>query len=199
MKFFNFHTSNIGQSYPLYNIFISGIISVKEREPLEQIRYYARLLIIFMDEILGHIIIFIIKSLYDKTIKSPETKGKEYSKVANIRGRESGEYLHVQLFGKLLNKITPKELCFIFNTDNYSENDYKIFTQKFLKCNDEKIVKPKILIDLLNKININKISDIPLGIYPSKENIEFSFNIIEENEIICRKIDFEDFDENNLI
>jgi hypothetical protein len=199
VNFFNFHTSNIGQSYPLYNIFISGIISVKEREPLEQIRYYARLLIIFMDEILGHIIIFIIKSLYDKTIKSPETKGKEYSKVANIRGRESGEYLHVQLFGKLLNKITPKELCFIFNTDNYSENDYKIFTQKFLKCNDEKIVKPKILIDLLNKININKISDIPLGIYPSKENIEFSFNIIEENEIICRKIDFEDFDENNLI
>ncbi len=90
-------------------------------------------------------------------------------------------------------------MCFIFNTDNYSENDYKIFTQKFLKCNDEKIVKPKILIDLLNKININKISDIPLGIYPSKENIEFSFNIIEENEIICRKIDFEDFDENNLI
>ena len=199
VKFFNFHTSNIGQSYPLYNIFISGIISVKEREPLEQIRYYARLLIIFMHEILGHVIIFIIKSLYDKTIKSPETKGKEYSKVANIRGRESGEYLHVQLFGKLLNKITPKELCFIFNTDNYSENDYKIFTQKFLKCNDEKIVKPKILIDLLNKININKISDIPLGIYPSKENIEFSFNIIEENEIICRKIDFEDFDENNLI
>ena len=107
--------------------------------------------------------------------------------------------MHVQLFGKLLNKITPKELCFIFNTDNYSENDYKIFTQKFLKCNDEKIVKPKILIDLLNKININKISDIPLGIYPSKENIEFSFNIIEENEIICRKIDFEDFDESNLI
>ena len=46
--------------------------------------------------------------------------------------------MHVQLFGKLLNKITPKELCFIFNTDNYSENDYKIFTQKFLKCNDEK-------------------------------------------------------------
>ena len=85
---------------------------------MEQIRYYARLLIIFMQEILGHILIFLIRTLYDKSIKSPQTKGNSYSITANHRGRESGEYLYVKLFGKLLKSLTLNELCFIFNIEN---------------------------------------------------------------------------------
>ena len=81
VKFFNFQSINLGKSYPLYNIFISGIIPKDETNPLEWIKYYISLLIIYMNEILDHIIIFIIKVLYDKDIKRIE----------------SGEYIHVKL------------------------------------------------------------------------------------------------------
>ena len=198
VKFFNFKCLAYGQSFALYNIFIGGIIRDNEKDPLEQIKYYVRLLIIFMHEILGHILIFLIEILYDKTIESPETKEKKYSKAANSRGRESGEYMHVELFGKLLNKITPKELCFIFDIKNYSENDYKIFTKKFLECENESLVIPDILIELLDNVTINENSEIPLDIYPSKGNIEFSLNIIEGNERICKMVDIHDYNEKDI-
>ena len=201
VKFFNFHCVNLGQSYPLYDIFICGIITRDETDPLEWIKYYLRLLIIYMHEILDHIIIFLIKVLYDKDIKSPETKGDKYSRTANKRGRESGEYLHVKLFGKLLKKLTRNELCFIFDIKNYSDN-YKIFTANFSKCNNKQYETPEILKDLFNNLDLEKFNEIALDIYASKGVDEFTFNILDENERICKIIDIkedEDFIPENLI
>ena len=65
INFFNFYCSNLGQSYPLYSIFISGIIQKNEVEPLEIVKYYIRIYIIILHEILGHILIFLIGSLYN--------------------------------------------------------------------------------------------------------------------------------------
>ena len=81
--------------------------------------------------------IFLIGSLYDKNVQSSPTKSNIYSKTARSRGKESGEYLHVKLFGKLLKKLTINELCFIFNIKNYSEENYKNFTINFSNYNNE--------------------------------------------------------------
>ena len=110
-----------------------------EVEPLEIVKYYyICIYIIILHEILGHILIFLIGSIYDKNAQSPEAKSNIYSKTARSRGKESGEYLQVKLFGKLLKKLTINELCFIFNIKNYSEENYENFTINFLNCNNEK-------------------------------------------------------------
>ena len=70
INFFNFYCTNIGQSYPLYSIFISGIIENEVVKPLEIVRYYTRIYIIILHEILGHILLFLIGSLYDKNVHS---------------------------------------------------------------------------------------------------------------------------------
>ena len=102
INFFNFYYTNIGQSYPLYSIIICGIIENDVIKPLEIVKYYIRIYIIILHEILGHILLFLIGSLYDKNVQSLETKSDIYSKAAKSRGKESGEFLHVKLFGKLL-------------------------------------------------------------------------------------------------
>ena len=50
--------------------------------------------------------LFIIRSLYDKNTHSSETKSNIYYKTVRRRGKESGEYLHVKVFGKLLKRLT---------------------------------------------------------------------------------------------
>ena len=102
----NLYCNNIGQSYPLYCIFISGIIENEVVKPLDIVRYYIRIYIIILHEILGQILLFLIGSLYDKNVQSLETKSDICSKTAKSRGKESGEFLHVKLFGKLLKKLT---------------------------------------------------------------------------------------------
>ena len=197
VKFFNFHCNNLSQSFPLCNIFISGIIPKDETNPLEWIKYYLRLLIIYMHEILDHIIIILIKVLYDKDIKSPETKGDKFSKTANKRGMESGEYLHVKLFGKLLKKLTRNELFFIFDLKNYSD-DYQIFTDNFSKCNDKNYEIPVVLKGLFKNLDIEKFSEITIDIYASKGIDEFTFNVFDENERICKMIDIKEYEDVSL-
>ena len=198
VKFFNFKSTNIGLSYPLYGIFICGINDNNETKPLEWIRYYVRLLIIFMHEILDHIIVFLIRALYDENIKYPEIKGNIFSRTAYKRGRESGEYLHVKLFGKLLKQLTINELCFIFDINNYS-CDHQKFTENFLECNKKKEYKiPEILADLLKNVKMNESDVISLGIYATKGDNQFTFNIIDENENLCKIIDFDIFEEDDL-
>ena len=199
INFFNFYCSNIGQSYQLYSIFISAIIHKNEEDPLEIVKYYIRIYIVILHEILGHILIFLISSLYDKNIKSPETKSDIYSKTAKIRGRESGEYLHVKLFGQHLKKLTINELCFIFNIKNYSEENYENFKKNFSNCNNEKkYAKPDILSDIFKYIKIDEVKEIPLEIYPSKEFNEIEFNILDYNENYCKIIDLIDFQEETI-
>lgn len=197
VKFFNFNNYLfLGQSSPFYNIFISGILSLKENNnnKIDQIKYYTIILVVFLHEILGHILVLIIKVLYDKDIKSPETKGILYSSSSNKRGRESGEFMHVELFGRLLKSLTLKEICFIFNINNYSESNYKIFADNFSKCNEKTQVLeiPDILDDLLRDINLKDFSEISLNIYAYKGNDELTINILDGTTKICNVIDFTD-------
>ena len=141
--------------------------------------------------------IFLISSLYDKNIKSPETKSDIYSKTARSRGKESGEYLHVKLFGKLLKKLTINELCFIFDIKNYSEENYENFTLNFSNCNQKKYEIPDVLSEIVKNIKINDLEEIPIDIYASKEFNEIEFNILDYNENYCGIIDILNFKDNN--
>ena len=193
INFFNFYCSNIGQSYPLYSIFICGIIENDVIKPLEIVKYYIRIYIIILHEILGHILLFLIGSLYDKNVQSPETKSDIYSKTAKSRGKESGEFLHVKLFGKLLKKLTFNELCFIFNLKNYSEENYENYTKNFSTCNNKEYEIPDILSEILKDIKIDDLKEISPNIYASKDFNEIVFNILDYNESYCKIIDILDF------
>ena len=199
INFFNFYCTNIGQSYPLYSIFISGIIENEVVKPLEIVRYYIRIYIIILYEILGHILLFIIGSLYDKTVQSPETKSDIYSKTARRREKESGEYLLVKLFGKLLKRLTINELCFIFNINNYSEENYENFTKYFSNCNNQEYEIPDILSEILKNIIIDDLKEIPIDIYVSKDYNEIEFNILDYNESYCKIIDILDFKDEDIV
>ena len=199
INFFNFYCTNIGQSYPLYSIFISGIIENEVVKPLEIVRYYIRIYIIILYEILGHILLFIIGSLYDKTVQSPETKSDIYSKTARRREKESGEYLLVKLFGKLLKRLTINELCFIFNINNYSEENYENFTKYFSNCNNQEYEIPDILSEILKNIKIDDLEEIPIDIYVSKDYNEIEFNILDYNESYCKIIDILDFKDEDIV
>ena len=198
INFFNFYCTNIGQSYPLYSIFISGIIENEVVKPLEIVRYYVRIYIIILHEILGHILLFLIGSLYDKNVQSPETKSDIYSKTARRRGKESGEYLHVKLFGKLLKRLSINELCFIFNIDNYSEENYEFFTKNFSNCNNQEYEIPDILSEILKDIKIDDLKEISPNIYASKDFNEIVFNILDYNESYCKIIDILDFKDEDI-
>ena len=192
VKFFNFNCTCLGQSFPFYILFINGLMGKKENNNIEYIKYYSRILVTFMHEILGHILIFIIRILFDKNMKSPETKGEIFSKFSNKRGRESGEKMHVKLFGRLLKSLTLKELCFIFNIKNYSFEKYEIFTENFSKCNDKELEIPDILVDLLKEIKLSEFNEIYLNIFASKGIDEFTINVVDGNERICNIFDFEE-------
>ena len=192
VKFFNFNCTCLGQSFPFYILFINGLMGKKENNNIEYIKYYSRILVTFMHEILGHILIFIIRILFDKNMKSPETKGEIFSKFSNKRGRESGEKMHVKLFGRLLKSLTLKELCFIFNIKNYSFEKYEIFTENFSKCNDKELEIPDILVDLLKEIKLSEFNEINLNVFTSKGIDEFTINVVDGNERICNIFDFEE-------
>ena len=50
---------------------------------------------------------------------SPKTNDINYSCYANKRTPESGEYIIVQLFGRKIEKLTLKEIWYIFDLNNY--------------------------------------------------------------------------------
>ena len=192
VQFFNFNTYFYGETYSIFNVFISGIMGIRDNSPKEKISYYLKLLTTFLHELLGHVLVIIQRNLFDPKLSSPETKGALYSYSSNKRGHESGEYLHVKLFGKLLKILKPQEICYIFDVNNYSE-DFSIFKEKFSKCinvNNYKI--PSILEDLLNGINLTDLGDINLGIYLSDKKDEIvSIDIFEDNTITCNIPDFD--------
>ena len=198
INFFNFYCYKINQSYPLYTIFITGIIKNNE-EPLEILKYYIRFYIIILHEILRNILSFIIGSLYDKNIQFPETKTDIYSKTAMSIGKESEEHLHMKLFGKLLNELTINELCFIFNIKNYSEENYEKFKINFSNCNNKKKYEiPDILSDICKNIRIYKLEEVPIEIFASKESGRIEFNILDYDESYCKVIDLIDFQEETI-
>ena len=168
----------------------------KNKNSKEEIRYYTVLLITFLHEILGHVLVILQRNLYDKNIRSPETKNSSFSKGVRKRGYESGEYLHAELFGHLLKNLSIEEICFIFDINNYKEENYLQFQKKFLNCKNNKVKIPDILSGLIKENNSVDFGEINLNIYLSKENDDFSINLLDDNVRICNTLDL--LDENNL-
>ena len=86
VKFFNFNTNFLGETFSIYNVYISGLMKRKDKNSKEEIRYYTVLLITFLHEILGHVLVILQRNLYDKTIRTPETENNSFSKGAKKRG-----------------------------------------------------------------------------------------------------------------
>jgi hypothetical protein len=187
VKFFNFNTSFLGVTFSIYQVFVSGFMKKNQNNYKEEIRYYIAIFVTYLHEILGHVLVILQRNLYDRNIKSPETKGNMYSKSSNKRGYESGEYLHVKLFGKLLKALSLEEVCFLFDIKNYKEKDYLQFQKKFLNCRNKQYSIPDILEDLINhkKINVEKFGEINLNIYLSNEKDNFIINLLDEDTRIC--------------
>ena len=76
-----------------------------------------------MNEIFGHVIIKLKEYLFNESVISPDIKNMKYSANSWKRGRELGQILNVEIFGKLLDIMTINEICFIFNINNSNEND----------------------------------------------------------------------------
>ena len=77
----------------------------------------------FLHEILGHSLVIILRNLYDPSLLSPTTTGKDYSPYANKRMRESGEFIIIKLFGKqiLRGNIEYNEIRYMFTIKNYEQ------------------------------------------------------------------------------
>ena len=155
-----------------------------------KLEFYSVILITFMHEVLGHVLMRIQQHLYDRNIKSPETTDQKYSLYSRTRKRESGEFLHFELFGKLLKALTIKELFFIFNIENYKIS-YKSFREQFSKCNNGNIAKiPEILSDLCSeKLEFEKIKIINLEIYNLFKNPIEKIRLLKRGLSWCKLLD----------
>ena len=162
-------------------------MKTKENNYKEEIRYYIAVLVTYLHEILDHVLVILQHSMFDRNIKSPQTKGNMYSKSPNKRGYESGEYLHVKLFGKLLKTLSLEEVCFVCDIKNYEEKNYLQFQKNFLNCRNKQYAIPDILKDLINpkKINVENFGEIDLHIYLSNEKDNFVINLLDEDTRIC--------------
>ena len=55
----------------------------------------------------------------------------------------------MELFGHLLKNLSLEEICFIFDINNYKEENYLDFKKKFLNCKNNKVNIPAILSGLI--------------------------------------------------
>ena len=198
VKFFNFNASFLGETFSNYKIYISGLMKMNESNEnkknnyKEKITYYIIMLLTFLHEIIDHVLDNLHRNLFDSNINASEAKDIINSKSANKRGYESGEDLHVKLFGKLLKELSLEEVCFILDIKNYQEKSYKQFRKNFSKCRNKKFSVPYILEDLKDIIDIQnteKFGKIYLNIYlPDNEN-NFMIYLLDENTRICNILD----------
>ena len=139
-------------------VYIKGILYYDNfNENLNKLFNLTVNIIINIHEITGHLNLRIQNFLYKKKYTSPKPlKGTQY---AQNRNKESGEYIEEQLFGRVLEILTIKEMLYILDLKNYN-CDFEIFKKKFMRCNDEKIDISNELNIILNlyEINISKIN-----------------------------------------
>lgn len=154
--FYNFDTYFYGETYSFYSIFISAMLNNSGNSNKEKIKYYLIMFLTFLHEILGHTLIIIQRYLFDKTIMSPKTEEAHYSSYAKRRGRESGEYILYQLFGKTLEKFTLGQIYFLFDINSYSLN-YEDFKKKFLEYENYSIKNTIKCPDLIKDISENMV------------------------------------------
>ena len=202
VKFFNFNASFLGETFSNYKIYISGLMKMNESNEnkknnyKEKITYYIIMLLTFLHEIIDHALDNLHRNLFDSNINASEAKDIINSKSANKRGYESGEDLHVKLFGKLLKELSLEEVCFILDIKNYQEKSYKQFRKNFSKCRNKKFSVPYILEDLKDIIDIQnteKFGKIYLNIYlPDNEN-NFMIYLLDENTRICNTLEYKTY------
>ena len=185
--FFNFNTYFYGQTSSFYNVFISSLLDQDGNRNKDKIKFYLIIFITFIHEILGHCFVLIQRFLYDDKIMSPKTTNLNYSYYSNKRTLESGEYIIIQLFGRKIEKLTMKEIWYIFDLENYKLSCEE-FLGNFKKCSSIEYNNtiPDIIKDLFEDEKINEYSTIYIDSYYSKgEHVNNVISLFEENEIIC--------------
>ena len=185
--FFNFDCSFYGETSSL-GIFISGTMDIKNDlkyyKKSEKMKYYIKMLLTILHEILGHEYTVIRRYIFGGYIQSPITKGKNFTNYANIRGREAGEFALVTLFGKRFDILSIEEVCYIFNINNYSKKDVPDFIKGFISSKDEQLLNvPEIIEDIID-INDKNLKIFIISDYSSK-NEEFLINLIDEKPKLC--------------
>ena len=128
-------------------------------------------------EVLGHFNIGYQKYSFgenesDSKYDSPKISKDLSSDYAKTRkDKESGEYIEINLYGRVIADLTLKEALFILNPTNYFKNDYCSFREAFMKCNEKKIDIDEVFSDFLEN---------SLSIKPEKllnaENKKYSLN-----------------------
>ena len=188
ISFYNFDTTFNGQTFSFYKIFVSASLNKKGNSNKEKIKYYLIMFLAFLHEILGHTFIIIQKFLYDQNTLSPKTEGKNYSIYANERGRESGEYIIVQLFGKKIERLSFNEIWYIFNLENYSLN-HKNFTANFKKCQNDYNIDTKIpdlVKEYFEDMESNGFGKIDFDMYYYKGQYnDNNITLFDDIRIIC--------------
>ena len=194
VKFFNFNASFLGETFSIYKIYVSGLMKMNQNNQnnnKEKISYYIIILLTYLHEIIDHVLDIIHCNLFDSNISSSEAKDIMNNKASNKRGYESGEDLHVKLFGKLLKELSLEEVCFILDIKNYQEKSYIQFRKNFSKCRNKKFTIPEILEDLIDNKNTNaeNFGKIYLNIYLPDEKDNFIIYLLDDNTRICNIID----------
>jgi len=187
IQFYNFDGIDfMGETTDL-GIFVSGTMGLKENKMLNnfyKIKFYTKIFETILHEILGHEMIKIQQDLVNKQIQSPETKGEKYSRLANARGKESGEFVLIKLFGGKFKILMLGEICFIFDLSNYAIKNLNTFTEKFSKSSKEVDVNiPEIIKDIV-KDNGKELVIINIVDQNSKR-YGFSINLYDEEEKLC--------------
>ncbi len=187
IQFYNFDGIDfMGETTDL-GIFVSGTMGLKENKMLNnfyKIKFYTKIFETILHEILGHEMIKIQQDLVNKQIQSPETKGEKYSRLANARGKESGEFVLIKLFGEKFKILMLGEICFIFDLSNYAIENLNTFTEKFSKSSKEVDVNiPEIIKDIV-KDNGKELVIINIVDQNSKR-YGFSINLYDEEEKLC--------------
>ena len=187
IEYFNFEGSTLGETNNMLNVKIS-VYNKKYNTLEDELAFYCLILIAYMHEIFDHILLRVQKQLFDEKIQSPQTKDDKYSEAARKREKESGEYFHVKLFGKLITSLTEKEIYFLFEPKNYSEKDYRNFTREFSNCkNKNNLTIPKVLTNLLRGRNqYTKITKIDIEIYRLFRNADKEIQLIKGGKSWCR-------------
>ena len=190
VSFFDFYTNFYGETFAFVTLFISSRMNLKGNSNKEKIKYYIHMFLTFLHEILGHSLVIILRNLYDPSLLSPTTIGKDYSPYANKRMRESGEFIIIKLFGKqiLRGNIEYNEIRYMFTIKNY-ELDYENFKKGFFESKNitTKLGTPNIMIELFKDIKDSDFGKISFDMYYSQRTIQESniITLFEEDDNIC--------------
>lgn len=143
IKFFIYSTMFFGNTNKMTNtIYEYGNYNIEiKNKSIALLIFYGFHIIINIHEIGGHLNIryqyfIFLKDEFCSPKIDRDSKENYYTKFANERGKESGETIEIELFGKVKSGLTIKEALFILNKDNY-ELSAKEFKEKFLECNSK--------------------------------------------------------------